>query len=115
MQGRQEVGSWRGPYKLLSVNGEACVLALPHGNTKFQTTVVKPYFRATDVKDTESGVAAPEDGDTIIVDTRPLVPTQALNRRRVVCFGRCMPVPLVLTLRKPCQCPCSSLRRRIEH
>ena len=77
-----QIGSWKGLYKLLSVDGETCVLALPHGNTKFQTTVVKPYFRATDVKDTEDTVPVQEVGDTIIVDTRPLVPTQALNRRR---------------------------------
>ena len=37
-------GSWEGPYNLVSTNGESCVLALPHGNTTFCTTVVKPYY-----------------------------------------------------------------------
>jgi hypothetical protein len=26
------------------MDGESCVLALPHGNTTFRTTVVKPYL-----------------------------------------------------------------------
>ena len=89
-----QIGSWKGLYKLLSVDRETCVLTLPYGNTKFQTTVVKPYFRTTDIKDTEDTVLVQEDGDTIIVDTRPLVPTQALNRRR----GRPYKYPIDINL-----------------
>jgi hypothetical protein len=37
-------GAWKGPYKLLSIEGESCVLALPHGPTTFRNTVVKPYL-----------------------------------------------------------------------
>jgi hypothetical protein len=37
-------GSWRGPYKLVSIDQESCVLALPHGNTTFRSTSVKPYL-----------------------------------------------------------------------
>jgi hypothetical protein len=40
-------GSWRGPYKLVSIDQESCVLALPHGNTTFRSTSVKPYLIPT--------------------------------------------------------------------
>jgi hypothetical protein len=43
-------GSWEGPYKLITVNGESCILALPHGNTTFRSTSVKPYFTNTEVE-----------------------------------------------------------------
>ena len=41
-------GSWKGPYKLIAVNGESCILALPHGNTTFRATSVKPYLIPND-------------------------------------------------------------------
>jgi hypothetical protein len=37
-------GSWNGPYKLVGMDGESCVLALPNGNTTFRSTSVKPYL-----------------------------------------------------------------------
>ena len=37
-------GSWDRPHKLVAVNGEDCVLALPRGNTTFRSTSVKPFF-----------------------------------------------------------------------
>ena len=43
-------GSWEGPYKLIAINGESCILALPHGNTTFRSTSVKPYFTNTKVE-----------------------------------------------------------------
>jgi hypothetical protein len=36
-------GKWTGPYKLLAVNGETCIIELPRGPTEFRSTVVKPY------------------------------------------------------------------------
>jgi hypothetical protein len=36
---------WDGSYKLLSINGETCVLALPRGLTDFRSTAIKPYFK----------------------------------------------------------------------
>jgi hypothetical protein len=39
-----QLGNWDGPYKLVGVNRESCVLALLHGNTTFRTTVVKPFL-----------------------------------------------------------------------
>jgi hypothetical protein len=39
-----QTGSWEGPYPLVSITNEDCVLALPRGNTTFRSTVVKPYY-----------------------------------------------------------------------
>ncbi|KAI7974032.1 hypothetical protein EIK77_002386, partial [Talaromyces pinophilus] len=36
-------GKWTGLYKLLSIDRETCIIALPNGPTPFHTTVVKPY------------------------------------------------------------------------
>jgi hypothetical protein len=65
-----QTGSWEGPYKLVAMDGESCVLALPYGNTTFRSTSVKPYL----VPDEEVSLE-PErnehqgDGEnTIIVD-----------------------------------------------
>ncbi|KAG5949882.1 hypothetical protein E4U58_001873, partial [Claviceps cyperi] len=38
-------GRWSGPHKLLSIDGETCVLDMPKGPTKFRSTVVRPYLR----------------------------------------------------------------------
>jgi hypothetical protein len=43
-------GNWEGPYKLIAVNGESCILALPHGNTTFRLTSIKPYFTNIEVE-----------------------------------------------------------------
>jgi hypothetical protein len=39
-----EKGGWTGPFKLLSIHGETCVIDMPHGPTNFRSTVVKPYY-----------------------------------------------------------------------
>jgi hypothetical protein len=36
--------SWEGPYKLIVINGEDCVLALPRGNMTFRSTSIKPFY-----------------------------------------------------------------------
>ena len=41
----REKGGWKGPYKLLAVDGETCTVDMPHGPTKFRSTIVKPYYR----------------------------------------------------------------------
>ena len=35
---------WKGPYNLLSIQGESVIIELPHGPTKFRSTSTKPYF-----------------------------------------------------------------------
>ena len=37
-------GEWKGPYNLLSIQGESVIIELPHGPTKFRSTSIKPYF-----------------------------------------------------------------------
>ena len=59
-------GSWQGPYRLVSITGEDCVLALPRGNTTFRTTSVKPYL--TDVTTTEPCLTDDRNGNA---DTQP--------------------------------------------
>ena len=39
-----KTGHWDGPFKLVSMDGESCVLALPYGNTTFRSTSVKPFY-----------------------------------------------------------------------
>ena len=41
----REKGGWKGPYKLSAIDGETCTVDMPHGPTKFRSTVVKPYYR----------------------------------------------------------------------
>ena len=38
----RENKGWGGPYQLLSVDGETCIIELPNGPVRFRTTVVKP-------------------------------------------------------------------------
>jgi hypothetical protein len=61
------------------MNGESCILALPHGNTTFRLTSVKPF----NVLDNQTEVEYPEperngqeieDEDTIVVNIPPAVP-----------------------------------------
>ena len=37
-------GTWKGPYKLISTDGESSVLSLPYGNTTFRNTAIKPFL-----------------------------------------------------------------------
>ncbi|EED17146.1 hypothetical protein TSTA_022030 [Talaromyces stipitatus ATCC 10500] len=41
-------GEWKGPYKLLSVEGETCTIQFPDGPKQFRTTVVRLYYKAPD-------------------------------------------------------------------
>ena len=40
-----QAGHWDGPYNLLTVEGETCIVKLPSGPTSFRSTVVKPYLQ----------------------------------------------------------------------
>ena len=89
-------GKWDGPYKLVGVDGESCTLVLPHGNTTFRTTVVKPYLMPiTEIKGIELPVAGddgiiPPEGDDIIIGTETgatgttgaIRPVQPVKRKR---------------------------------
>lgn len=41
----REIGKWTGPYTLLEMNGEDCIVGLPSGPTKFRSTSCKPYYK----------------------------------------------------------------------
>jgi hypothetical protein len=58
--------SWQGPYRLIGITREDCVLALPRGNTTFCTTSVKPYL--TDVTTAKPCLTDDRNGNA---DTQP--------------------------------------------
>ena len=77
-----KTGHWDGPFKLVSMDGESCVLAVPYGNATFRSTSIKPFYaeeqqpqRQPDEQPTEQPKAVetpPQDEpgeDTIVVDT----------------------------------------------
>jgi len=35
---------WKEPYKLIAINRKTCIINMPQGLAKFQSTVIKPYF-----------------------------------------------------------------------
>src|SRR5450432_2959538 len=39
-----QAGSWNGPHKLVNITNESCIVAMPHGDTMFRSTVVKPFL-----------------------------------------------------------------------
>ena len=41
----REKKGWTGPYRLLAVKGETCIIELPHRPTNFRSTMVKPFYR----------------------------------------------------------------------
>ena len=81
-----KLGSWTGPYALLSINGEECVVSLPSGPTSFRSTAVKPFYKHPDdlakvPQNTPATVAAAAhepadnaDEDTIVVDVPEVAP-----------------------------------------
>ncbi len=40
----RENNGWTGPFKLLSISDETCVIEIPRGPIQFRSTVVKPYY-----------------------------------------------------------------------
>ena len=63
-----QAGTWQGPYKLVSTDGDSCVLALPNGNTTFRITSVKPYYTTTQITaDNDTINSIENNDDTIIV------------------------------------------------
>lgn len=51
-------GEWRGPFSLVSMEKETCIIELPRGPTRFRSTSVKPYYDATE----EENITLPEFG-----------------------------------------------------
>jgi hypothetical protein len=53
-------GKWRGPYKLISIDGETCTIELPNRPTKFRSTVIKPYYKDDDLEQQDAEQLAPK-------------------------------------------------------
>jgi hypothetical protein len=66
-----KAGHWTGPFSLLSMNNEDCIVVLPSGSTTFRSTTVKLYFVEKDQENQpgqEPGITEnQEDEDTITV------------------------------------------------
>jgi hypothetical protein len=95
-------GHWDGPFPLLSIEGETCIVELGSGATSFRSTVVKPYFQlepeirepsgtntAKESLQPESGTKEPSeinletsDSDTIEVETPMPQPQPGPKRQR---------------------------------
>ena len=58
-----KTGRWDGPYHLVNITGEDCTLALPHGNTTFRTTSVKPYYELPEDENRDATVEPLQDVD----------------------------------------------------
>ena len=53
---------WRGPYKLIAINGQTCTIQMPYGPTQFRLTVVKPYYKDNSFEPIQDALEdAPED------------------------------------------------------
>ena len=71
-------GKWTGPFKLLGIKGETCLIHLPSGPTEFRSTVVKPYLVDDDNTQNHSPPTAeilPLAQD-LLPDTPPLPATE---------------------------------------
>lgn len=58
----RENDGWKGPFRLLSINGEKCTIDHPRGPKTFRSTVVKPYLQAPE--NTVDNQPTPEAQDT---------------------------------------------------
>lgn len=42
-------GKWKGPYTLIGIEDETCLIELPSGPTKFRSTSVRPYYNIAEI------------------------------------------------------------------
>jgi hypothetical protein len=54
----REKKGWRGLYKLIAIDGQTCIIQMPHRPTQFRSTVVKPYYKDNSSEPLQD---APED------------------------------------------------------
>lgn len=93
-------GSWKGPYKLLNIQGKSAIIELSSGPTQFRSTSVKPYYNPIietdenfdkDTKDTSletrdnpeyqevSPIHLPPDIPPTLVSSTPLISSTATS------------------------------------
>ncbi|XMA09892.1 hypothetical protein WAI453_002683 [Rhynchosporium graminicola] len=53
---------WTGPFKLISTEGETCVVQLDSGPKRFRSTIVKPYLRPQSEHEDDSELPLQDDG-----------------------------------------------------
>ncbi|EED12694.1 conserved hypothetical protein [Talaromyces stipitatus ATCC 10500] len=68
-------GEWKGPYKLLSVDGETCTIQFPNGPKQFRITVVRPYYKAPDENDQNTDSEHTNEGPEVPSGTNSTPPT----------------------------------------
>ena len=73
-------GHWDGPFTLLSIDGETCVVQLSSGPTPFRSTVVKPYLRTdSDEEPVEEATEEPYVDESTIEVAPQAQPATQLN------------------------------------
>lgn len=85
-----EKKGWKGPYMLLSIEGETCVFDMPRGPRKFCSTVVKPYLRKEN--DSFQDLSKDNENDSNTSDTTTTLRTASKEDSPIV-----MPQPNVTT------------------
>jgi len=81
----RENKGWKGPYKLLAINGETCTLEMPDGPKDFRSTSVKPYLTeelSSDQEELEGGEGEEVTGDDDISES-PTAPPQLRQSTRI--------------------------------
>ena len=87
----RENDGWTGPFKLIAMDGETCVIDMPYGQSRFRSTVVKPYY-AEASQDAQPAQPPQElqptpveddiDSDIIVVEMRELQTRRSQRSRR---------------------------------
>ncbi|KAI1002482.1 hypothetical protein K3495_g5721 [Podosphaera aphanis] len=74
---------WTGPFKLLSISGEDCIIQMPHGQSKFRTTSVRPFYRTGQIENTPVVYQseASQDNVTEVGTDRQLVQSTSVEQR----------------------------------
>lgn len=71
-------GGWKGPYKLIAMNGETCTLEKP-GYTEFRSTSVKPYYKRSTGEDETTPILNKPEPELTPVLAKTVLPEQALQ------------------------------------
>jgi hypothetical protein len=72
-------GLWKGPYKLIGLDRESCVLALPNGNTTFRITSVKPYFTSDNIQSEPDNITVTEPDNITVTEPDNVTVTEPDN------------------------------------
>jgi polyhydroxyalkanoate synthesis regulator phasin len=74
----REKKKWQGPFKLLAIEGEECIVQTASGPTRFRSTVVKP-FRQEEIPEVEVRITPPPPA-------RRMIPQVVIPYRRAEAF-----------------------------